>query len=975
MPTETQSDARGGFVPRFLPWLLAAAMLALYCFTLNYSVSLLNSAAVSKISGWTWQPEVLNPVTFLVTYPFRWLPAVAVPSALDIFSALCAALTLGLLARTVAVMPHDRTDAQRVRETSDSSILTTRSAWLPPLLAALVCGLQLTFWERATNFTGEMFDLLLFAFAVWSLAEYRLDEHEWRLFLAAFVFAAGMANDWGMVAFFPLFLVAIVWLRGFGIFSVRFLSRMALCGLAGMLFYLLLPALTVIAGGTPFTFWELLKLNLSPQYGVVKIFMDAVAHPGSNTVLLSLLLAYLTPVLLMAIRWKSSFGDRSKIGSSLASLVFHLIHGVFLLVCLWLVFDPPFSPRQRGFGLMFYYLIALCAGYYSGYFLLIFGKQIANAGRRARREPASLQWWNRAVVAGVWVLGIAAAAGLMYRNAPQIRAANDGTLMRYGSLVASELPRAGGYLMSDDAQRLTLVQSALAREGRLRDFVPLETHSLVVPAYHRFLHRKFPLKWPELVSPTQTNLLNPVGLMAMVAKLSLTNDFYYLHPSFGYYFEAFYLEPHGLAYKMKMMPEGMMLPPPPDKNLIAENENFWSQSGARELAAVQSAVSPPNSFEPQNPGAWLLKTLHAPRDQDLNAVLAGAYYSRDLDFWGVQLQRAGELDQAAVCFENARKFNPDNLVAQKNLDFNKKLRAGETVPVDLSQTGADQFGRFATLNDVLNADGPFDEPSFCYKNGLILAEDNGFFRQALADFTRVRKFDPDYLPARLWVGRIYVMFHQPRPALDALSEPLANPEKFSLDATNETPLDLLAAAAYFQETNLVRGSQLLEKEINRQPDNGTLLAVAAQAYMAHGMFSDALKVVDRRLRLGPDDPGPLFNRGYICIQLKDYDGAITALNRVLAIQSTNNDALYNRAIANLDAGRLDAAHADYSKLQQLFTNSFRVAYGLAEIAWRQHDTNEAVRNLKIYLANAPTNSAEAQTAAERLRQLNVTNDR
>ena len=95
------------------------------------------------------------------------------------------------------------------------------------------------------------------------------------------------------------------------------------------------------------------------------------------------------------------------------------------------------------------------------------------------------------------------------------------------------------------------------------------------------------------------------------------------------------------------------------------------------------------------------------------------------------------------------------------------------------------------------------------------------------------------------------------------------------------------------------------------------------------MFSNALKTVDRKLRLAPDDPGPLFSRGYICIQLKDYDGAIAALDRVLAIQTTNNDALYNRAIANLDAGRLDAARADYFRLQRIFTNSFQVAYGLA----------------------------------------------
>ena len=67
-----------------------------------------------------------------------------------------------------------------------------------------------------------MFDLLLFAFVIWSLLEYRLDEREGRLFLAAIVYGAGMADNWAMVGFFPVFLVAIVWIRGLSFFNLRF---------------------------------------------------------------------------------------------------------------------------------------------------------------------------------------------------------------------------------------------------------------------------------------------------------------------------------------------------------------------------------------------------------------------------------------------------------------------------------------------------------------------------------------------------------------------------------------------------------------------------------------------------------------------------------------------------------------------------------------------------------------------------------
>jgi tetratricopeptide (TPR) repeat protein len=965
MAMETQIDPRKNFVPRLWPWLLAAAMLLVYGLTLNHWVSLFNINSVAKISGWTWQPEVLGPVTFLVTYPFRWLPTTVIPLALNLFSSVCAVLALGLLARSVALLPHDRTDAQRQREGSVFSLLTSGRAWLPPLLAVVVCGLQLTFWEQATNWTGEMFDLLLFAAVVWSLLEYRLDEREGWLYAAAFLFATGMADDWGMVGFFPLFLLAILWLRGFGFFSVRFLARMTLCGLAGMLFCLLLPVVAVASHELPYTFWQYLKFSLTPSYGVFRAYFYYVAHPQQYVQQLSLLLAYLMPLLMLAIRWKSSFGDTSRVGVALASFVFHLLHTAFLAGCIWLLFDPPFGPRRSGFGLRFFFLIALSVGYYSGYLLLVFGEKVQ---RPRARPPQWMKQVDRAVVAGVWLVAVAAVTGLAYRNLPQLRSTNGDTLRHWAALAEQKLPT-GGYLMSDDPQQLVLVQSALARDGRARDFVPVETQSLMVPAYHRYLCRTYPQRWPEVVSANQTNALNPLGLFQLVALLAQTNTFYYVQPSYGYYFERFYLEPHGLVYRLVTLPDETLLPPVPDKHLIAENEAFWTQAAAPALAPIARAVAPPDRNVPGGWGERMLAKFHVSREPSPLAVLAGVGYSRCLNFWGVQLQRAGELEPAATRFGDALKLNPDNIVAQTNLRFNQALRAGGPATVDLSKADPDQLGKYPTWNDALKANGPFDEPGFCFEIGLNLAMGNGFYRQALASFDRVRELAPDYLPARFWLGQIYLMSHLPEQALGALREPLEHPETFALVETNEVQLHVLAAAAYFQLTNYARAAALLETEMARHPDNNNLLAAAVQGFMTHGQFDQALRTIDRKLKSEPDDPAWLYSRGYVCIQLKDYPAAITALTRVLTLQTNNDNALFNRAIANLDSGRLDAARADYLRLQQTYTNYFPVAYGLGEIAWRQHDTNEAVRNYTIYLANTATNTGEAQTVLERLREL------
>jgi tetratricopeptide (TPR) repeat protein len=135
------------------------------------------------------------------------------------------------------------------------------------------------------------------------------------------------------------------------------------------------------------------------------------------------------------------------------------------------------------------------------------------------------------------------------------------------------------------------------------------------------------------------------------------------------------------------------------------------------------------------------------------------------------------------------------------------------------------------------------------------------------------------------------------------------------------------------------------------------------------LFTNALAVIDRKLKSAPDDPLWLYMRGSVDVQLKKYDAAIADLSRVLAAQTNNYGALFDRAVANLQSDKLDAARADYQQLQQNFTNSFAVVYGLGEIAYRRHETNEALRNYEIYLANANTNTDEAKTVAERLKSL------
>jgi len=245
----------------------------------------------------------------------------------------------------------------------------------------------------------------------------------------------------------------------------------------------------------------------------------------------------------------------------------------------------------------------------------------------------------------------------------------------------------------------------------------------------------------------------------------------------------------------------------------------------------------------------------------------------------------------------------------------------------------------------------------------------GLLKQALQPFTRVRQLAPDNLATRLWLAQLYIFSRQPDRALEALHDPITTPKRFALTATNATELNVLIAAAHFQKNEIADGVALLEREMARHPEDSTLFTAAAQAYMMRGLYTNALDVINRQLARTPDDPKWLFGRGYAFQQMTNYDSAIADFSRILKLQTNNPDALFNRAVAYLQSDRLDLSRADYRQLQAAYTNEFKVAYGLGEIATRQHDTNEALRNYRIYLAHAPTNSAEFKTVRERLTQL------
>jgi tetratricopeptide (TPR) repeat protein len=962
-----EQSSRVARTRKYLPWAIFAAALVVYIATLNRWISFTSLPYATRVMGLAWGPSLHEPLFWLVTSPFQLLPVAARPYSLNLFSALCGALALGFLGRSVLLLPHDRTQEQRDKERAEFGLLGVRLAWVPAVFAVMACGFQLTFWENATVASGEMFNLMLFAFIIRCILEYRVDERATWLLRAALVYGLAIPNNWAMISYLPLFLVALIWVRGLAFFNVQFLLRMFLAGSVGLLLYLLLPIVQSHSHLASVPFWTALKANLKDQETYLQVFFNRYRLFSSDRPLWILILPSLLPILLMAIRWPSYFGDTSPLGVAIASFTFHLVHFVLLLLCIWVALDPGMSPRfhieepLRPYlpMLTFYYLGALSIGYFTGYFLLVFGE----APARGQRNVQFFQYLNMGVRLLLLILVVMAPILLVLRNLPQVKLANGRMYSDLAASLVKGLPK-DSVVLSDDWRRIALAQIHAGRDRK--NFIFLDTDALKWPDYQGHLKKQYGEQWPFKVPADKKALTKDFELMDMVRQLSATHPLYYLHPSFGYYFEMFYPVPRGMVYELARCPTNSLLNPPVSDAVVAENESFWSGARSGALKPLLDTRST-NGHLIFRAVQGLEEKLRLPRAAEANAAAVGALYSRSLDFWGVQLQRRGELQKAAAALQLAKDLKEDNIAATVTLAFNQNLQAGKRQGAALGRSVEDQFDKYRDWEQVLNINGPFDEPAVCFEQGKLFVK-NTLNRQAAQEFYRAAQLIPESLTARLLLAQLSVQQNFPTEALDWVKKIKSDP---LLERGTETNLETVLnveAASYFLLHKPEEAKRAVDDALERDPTNPLLRTTAVQLYFNFGVFSNAIPILDHELSLSPTNSEALAKKGYALMQMTNYNEALPLFSKVLETQTNNHMVRLDRAIGYLKLDKLDEARGDYEKLQKVFPTAYQVYYGLGEVAYRKHETNEAIRNYEMYLGNAPTNS-ERKTIAERVEEM------
>ena len=954
MTTPGSSDLENKFVSIKLPWWIGGAAILLYFVTLSHWVTLGSLENVSRVTGWNPLPTPARPLAWTVFAAFRLLPEAWIPLAANIFTALVAVLVLVLLARCVSLLRYDVLPEGDVRKGSQVGLLTIKSAWMPPVLAALICGLQLGFWEHATAATGEMPALLLFAFAVRCLLEFRISKKESHIALGVVSFGAGMADNWVMLGYFPMLIAALIGLKGFSpCLSLRFLFRMAVCGLAGMLLCLLLPMLATLISSGSSEMWAMLLEHLKTQKRALWLLKLA---PFRLLALIGVI-----PFLILSVRWKSHTiqpADDTPQGVFMAKVMGHFIHALFLVVALCLAIEPRIGPKDFDAVALFLvhgFLWAMVAGYCAGYLLLF--KQGA-VQRRPSKFAANV----------VRLLMLAMTALLLWKNFGAIQLTNSAATREFAKTFADDLPEGKTVVLSEERQTLLLLRGELGARGRTRDVMLLDTPQLIAPHYHALMAATWKSRWPMTLGTNAAERITPEVLLKTVASLAEKEAVCYAHPSSGLFLEKFSGEPKGAIHRLVLRTGEDISTPSLTVVQLTNNERLWQERWSSHIGKRTAQIASQRADDARWKSSSF-KWLHVAERENATAMFLSGAYSKAMNHWGVQLQHAGRSSEATLWFRRAIELNPSNLAALINLEYAERRARGETAPLAMTwarEHFAEAFEHYASWYEVISGNGPVDEPTYLVQTGrLLLTTKNP--RQAVATFKRCAELCPNWPMPKLFEAQSYNQMGTFERALELTAELEGKAELFRGAGLARLLQCRVNALRGLNRTN--EAWETIERYVSKHATHKEVISTAATLCAEGGKFERELELLIELSTRTKPDAGLLTRRGLAEFRLAQNRQAAATLTRALDIAPDDVQARLLRAVARLGDGQSDAARADYELLLKNPGSAQPALFGLGNMAWSAQDTNAAIRYYEQFMSNNAAMTPQAGVVSERLKQM------
>jgi tetratricopeptide (TPR) repeat protein len=529
-------------------------------------------------------------------------------------------------------------------------------------------------------------------------------------------------------------------------------------------------------------------------------------------------------------------------------------------------------------------------------------------------------------------------------------------LSEFGEAALQSLPSGGGVVLTDFPERLAVFQAAQAKSCGKTSWLPVDTRLLPLPDYRKRLNQFCPGVW---LLGTNRHTLAPTEMVQVLRNLTQNNRVFYLHPSFGYFFESFYLESCGTVAELKSYSPKAITPPALTTDNISLNERFWNDFTPR-LDALQRTGDKTKNRALQN----IEKNLHLEAVVSGQAQLLREWYAVALNCWGIALQRAGRLPEAERRFSQATALDPKNWTARANLFCNTNLQAGKALSLADVGNLASEFRTIQNISLFLGRYGPVDEPSFCFLLGNACVQAN-LPRQALINLERSAALAPLVPAPQLALANLYARFSLGDQSMQAISRVRELMKKSPDYPLVDLELSLLEAGVDASRTNTQHSMKVLQSLLDRYPGDTKVEGHVLKAYVSLGNLTNAELVASNLISRQPQEIGFQLTKSGILIRTGRAAEAIPLLNHILAI--TNSlPAKINRAIAYLQITNVAAAKADYLELQKAEADPFLVNFGLAEVALRESNTNLAVSYFTSSLSNTPSGSIQWQAIRKRL---------
>ena len=266
---------------------------------------------------------------------------------------------------------------------------------------------------------------------------------------------------------------------------------------------------------------------------------------------------------------------------------------------------------------------------------------------------------------------------------------------------------------------------------------------------------------------------------------------------------------------------------------------------------------------------------------------------------GVLYFRQGDKTAAQLHYEHAVRYEPDNMIFQKNLaDFYfvelNRIQEAMDIYVKILEVNPDDVETLLTAGHISVALQRHDDARDIYNRVLEIEPWNADARQFLDAIDNAPALSGDNDPVvSIPEKSAQEMYHEIQPlfnsgsseaAIEALQKLLSVHPDFALAHNDKGVL-------CYRQGNKETAQSYYETATRLQPDNMTFQKNLADFYFVEcNRVQEAMDIYVKILEAHPEDIETLMTAGHISAALQRFDDAITIYERVLEIEPWNADA-------------------------------------------------------------------------------------